>query len=155
MGKFPDPCFPLALSAVFRFSGGYIKSLKSFPFLVTLVVLQLFYLSGILTVFFCGIVMSHYTWHNVTESSRVTTKYVFHGCNWNIMIWIFFLKKKISYRLYPCLILSKNCHRHAFATLSFVAEIFIFLYVGMDALDIEKWRFVSNTYVLSAIVEFI
>ncbi|KAI5398437.1 sodium/hydrogen exchanger 2 [Lathyrus oleraceus] len=69
---------------------------------------ELFYLSGILTVFFCGIVMSHYTWHNVTESSRVTTK-------------------------------------HAFATLSFVAEIFIFLYVGMDALDIEKWKFVSDS----------
>ncbi|KAG5559974.1 hypothetical protein RHGRI_003310 [Rhododendron griersonianum] len=69
---------------------------------------ELFYLSAILTVFFCGIVMSHYTWHNVTESSRVTTK-------------------------------------HAFATLSFVCEIFIFLYVGMDALDIEKWRFVSDS----------
>nr|AAV84586.1 Na+/H+ antiporter [Populus tomentosa] len=69
---------------------------------------ELFYLSGILTVFFCGIVTSHYTWHNVTESSRVTTK-------------------------------------HAFATLSFVAETFIFLYVGMDALDIEKWRFVSHS----------
>ncbi|PKI67899.1 hypothetical protein CRG98_011495 [Punica granatum] len=69
---------------------------------------ELFYLSGILTVFFCGIVMSHYTWHNVTESSRITTK-------------------------------------HTFATLSFVAEIFIFVYVGMDALDIEKWRFVSNS----------
>ncbi|KAG5232546.1 hypothetical protein OIU76_016724 [Salix suchowensis] len=69
---------------------------------------ELFYLSGILTVFFCGIVMSHYTWHNVTESSRITTK-------------------------------------HAFATLSFVAEIFIFLYVGMDALDIEKWKFVSDS----------
>ncbi|XP_021281573.1 sodium/hydrogen exchanger 2-like [Herrania umbratica] len=69
---------------------------------------ELFYLSGILTVFFCGIVMSHYTWHNVTESSRVTTK-------------------------------------HAFATMSFVAETFIFLYVGMDALDIEKWRFVSDS----------
>ncbi|KAL0005739.1 hypothetical protein SO802_013300 [Lithocarpus litseifolius] len=69
---------------------------------------ELFYLSGILTVFFCGIVMSHYTWHNVTEGSRVTTK-------------------------------------HAFATLSFVAETFIFLYVGMDALDIEKWRFVSDS----------
>ncbi|KAJ4967822.1 hypothetical protein NE237_014523 [Protea cynaroides] len=69
---------------------------------------ELFYLSGILTVFFCGIVMSHYTWHNVTESSRVTTK-------------------------------------HAFATLSFIAEIFIFLYVGMDALDIEKWRFVRSS----------
>lgn len=68
---------------------------------------ELFYLSGILTVFFCGIVMSHYTWHNVTESSRITTK-------------------------------------HAFATFSFVAEIFIFLYVGMDALDIEKWKFVSD-----------
>ncbi|GFQ06112.1 sodium/hydrogen exchanger 2 [Phtheirospermum japonicum] len=65
-------------------------------------------LSGILTVFFCGIVMSHYTWHNVTESSRVTTK-------------------------------------HAFATLSFIAEIFIFLYVGMDALDLEKWELVSNS----------
>lgn len=65
-------------------------------------------LSGILTVFFCGIVMSHYTWHNVTENSRITTK-------------------------------------HSFATLSFVAEIFIFLYVGMDALDIEKWRFVSDS----------
>ncbi|KAK7397262.1 hypothetical protein VNO78_18429 [Psophocarpus tetragonolobus] len=68
---------------------------------------ELWYLSGILTVFFCGIVMSHYTWHNVTESSRITTK-------------------------------------HAFATLSFVLENFIFLYVGMDALDIEKWRFVSD-----------
>ncbi|KAJ8491504.1 hypothetical protein OPV22_013225 [Ensete ventricosum] len=69
---------------------------------------ELLNLSGILTVFFCGIVMSHYTWHNVTESSRVTTK-------------------------------------HAFATLSFIAEIFLFLYVGMDALDIEKWRFVSDS----------
>ncbi|KHN03007.1 Sodium/hydrogen exchanger 2 [Glycine soja] len=69
---------------------------------------ELFSLSAILTVFFCGIVMSHYTWHNVTESSRVTTK-------------------------------------HVFATLSFIAEIFIFLYVGMDALDIEKWRIVSQS----------
>ncbi|XP_051127843.1 sodium/hydrogen exchanger 1-like [Andrographis paniculata] len=69
---------------------------------------ELFYLSGILTVFFSGIVMSHYTWHNVTENSRITTK-------------------------------------HTFATLSFVAETFIFLYVGMDALDIEKWRVVSGS----------
>ncbi|KAG0582840.1 hypothetical protein M758_3G092200 [Ceratodon purpureus] len=67
---------------------------------------ELFYLSGILTVFFCGIVMSHYTWHNVTESSRVTTK-------------------------------------HGFATMSFIAETFIFLYVGMDALDVDKWRMVQ------------
>lgn len=64
---------------------------------------ELLSLSGILTIFFCGIVMSHYTWHNVTESSRLTTK-------------------------------------HGFATISFIAETFIFLYVGMDALDIDKWR---------------
>ncbi|XVE62954.1 hypothetical protein DITRI_Ditri06bG0160700 [Diplodiscus trichospermus] len=64
---------------------------------------ELLNLSGILTVFLCGIVMSHYTWHNVTESSRITTK-------------------------------------HAFATISFIAETFIFLYVGMDALDINKWK---------------
>ncbi|KAH0660376.1 hypothetical protein KY289_029124 [Solanum tuberosum] len=72
------------------------------------VMAELFDLSGILTVFICGIVMSHYTWHNVTVNSKVTT-------------------------------------RHAFATLSFIAEIFIFLYVGMDALDIEKWRFVKDS----------
>ncbi|MED6164420.1 hypothetical protein PIB30_089862 [Stylosanthes scabra] len=64
---------------------------------------ELLELSGILTVFFCGILMSHYAWHNVTEISRITT-------------------------------------RHVFATISFIAETFIFLYVGMDALDIEKWR---------------
>ncbi|XP_072953923.1 sodium/hydrogen exchanger 1-like [Typha angustifolia] len=69
---------------------------------------ELLDLSGILTVFFCGIVMSHYTWHNVTENSRVTTK-------------------------------------HTFATLSFIAEVFLFLYVGMDALDIERWKFASNS----------
>ncbi|XP_059443189.1 sodium/hydrogen exchanger 4-like [Corylus avellana] len=64
---------------------------------------ELLQLSGILTVFFCGILMSHYAWHNVSESSRITT-------------------------------------RHVFATMSFIAETFIFLYVGMDALDIEMWR---------------
>eukprot|EP00850_Spirogloea_muscicola_P011132 SM000068S20564 [mRNA] locus=s68:119990:125089:- [translate_table: standard] len=63
---------------------------------------ELLELSGILTVFFCGIVMSHYAWHNVTEASRVTSK-------------------------------------HAFATMSYIAETFIFLYVGLDALDPEKW----------------
>ncbi|XP_059664163.1 sodium/hydrogen exchanger 4 [Cornus florida] len=64
---------------------------------------ELLSLSGILTVFFCGVLMSHYAWHNVTESSRITT-------------------------------------RHVFAGMSFIAETFIFLYVGMDALDIEKWK---------------
>ncbi|KAI8561545.1 hypothetical protein RHMOL_Rhmol04G0348700 [Rhododendron molle] len=43
------------------------------------------------------------------------------------------------------LVTSEHVYRHAFATLSFGCEIFIFLYVGMDALDIEKWRFVSDS----------
>ncbi|KAK3199856.1 hypothetical protein Dsin_023271 [Dipteronia sinensis] len=60
-------------------------------------------LSGILTVFFCGIFMSHYAWHNVTDKSRIST-------------------------------------RHVFAMMSFIAETFIFLYVGMDVVDIEKWK---------------
>lgn len=70
---------------------------------VSYMIAELMNLSGILTVFFTGIVMSHYTWHNVSESSRITTK-------------------------------------HAFATMSFISETFIFLYVGMDALDIDKWK---------------
>ncbi|XP_058080956.1 sodium/hydrogen exchanger 4 isoform X3 [Magnolia sinica] len=69
---------------------------------------ELLNFSGILTVFFCGIVMSHYAWYNVSENSRITTK-------------------------------------HAFATMSFIAETFIFLYVGMDALDIEKWKMTKTS----------
>eukprot|EP00245_Coleochaete_scutata_P011518 TRINITY_DN4293_c0_g2_i1.p1 TRINITY_DN4293_c0_g2~~TRINITY_DN4293_c0_g2_i1.p1 ORF type:complete len:560 (+),score=62.45 TRINITY_DN4293_c0_g2_i1:191-1870(+) len=60
-------------------------------------------LSGILSVFFCGIVMSHYTYHNLSEMARITT-------------------------------------RHLFATLSFVAESFIFLYVGMDSVNLDGWK---------------
>ena len=37
--------------------------------------------------------------------------------------------------------------RHAFATMSFISETFIFLYVGMDALDIDKWRESNSRYV--------
>ncbi|KAJ0955144.1 putative cation/H+ exchanger, cation/H+ exchanger, CPA1 family, sodium/solute symporter superfamily [Helianthus annuus] len=70
---------------------------------------ELFELSGILTVFFAGVLMSHYSWHNVTESSRITTRHVWSNA-------------------------------YAFATLSYIAETFIFLYVGMDALDYEKWK---------------
>ncbi|KAK7267178.1 hypothetical protein RIF29_19843 [Crotalaria pallida] len=74
-----------------------------------MILMYLLDLSGILTVFFCGIFTSHYTWHNVTENSKITS-------------------------------------RHTFAILSLISEIFIFLYVGMDALDIEKWRFASKKY---------
>ncbi|XP_057432571.1 sodium/hydrogen exchanger 4 [Lotus japonicus] len=70
---------------------------------------ELLELSGILTVFFCGIFMSHYAWHNVTETSRITTRYVF-------------------------------------AAMSFIAETFIFLYVGMDALDLAKWKMTELSF---------
>ncbi|XP_040988661.1 sodium/hydrogen exchanger 4 isoform X2 [Juglans microcarpa x Juglans regia] len=70
---------------------------------------ELLQLSGILTVFFCGILMSHYAWHNLSENSRITT-------------------------------------RHLFATMSFIAETFIFLFVGMDALDIEMWRMTKLSF---------
>ncbi|KAK3014523.1 hypothetical protein RJ639_010073 [Escallonia herrerae] len=76
---------------------------------------ELFNLSGILTVFFAGVLMSHYAWYNVTESSRITT-------------------------------------RHIFATMSFIAETFIFLYVGMDALDMEKWKTSKLSYLLFLIL---
>ncbi|KAJ1435708.1 Protein Networked [Sesbania bispinosa] len=69
---------------------------------------ELLGLSGILTVFFCGILMSHYTWHNVAENSKITS-------------------------------------RHVFATLSFIVESFIFLYVGVDALNRDNWTFASNS----------
>lgn len=59
--------------------------------------MQLLNLSGILTVFFCGIVMSHYTWHNVTESSRITTKYVVNNI--------------IAGYLNPCVICMKQIYR--------------------------------------------
>ncbi|KAJ1435707.1 Sodium/solute symporter superfamily [Sesbania bispinosa] len=65
-------------------------------------------LSGILTVFFCGILMSHYTWHNTAKNSRITS-------------------------------------RHTFATISFIVESFIFLYVGVHALDTDNMIFVSNS----------
>lgn len=41
--------------------------------------------------------MSHYTWHNVTESSRVTTKYVKisrNVVNWNAKLKYCFLLRE-------------------------------------------------------------
>ncbi|XP_020598710.1 sodium/hydrogen exchanger 4-like, partial [Phalaenopsis equestris] len=82
------------------------------------VVAELLNLSGIPTVFFCGIVMSHYGWHNATESSRITT-------------------------------------RHIFSTMSSIAETFIFLYVGMDVFDIEKWKMTKISVKATVGVNFI
>ncbi|XP_008227059.1 PREDICTED: sodium/hydrogen exchanger 4 [Prunus mume] len=97
-----------AAYALKTFCFGRHSSIREISLMVLLaylsyMVAELLDLSGILTIFFCGILMSHYAWHNVTESSRITT-------------------------------------RNVFAMMSFIAETFIFLYVGMDALDIEKWK---------------
>ncbi|KAG7957774.1 hypothetical protein I3843_11G192400 [Carya illinoinensis] len=73
---------------------------------------ELLQLSGILTVFFCGILMSHYTWHNLSEMLGLLPLLCGHLC----------------------------------ATMSFIAETFIFLYVGMDALDIEMWRMTKLSF---------
>ncbi|OVA09246.1 Na+/H+ exchanger [Macleaya cordata] len=50
-----------------------------------------------------------------------------------------------------------TCAMHLFATMSFIAETFIFLYVGMDALDLEKWKisktsFKTNISIYSVII---
>ncbi|KAI9184797.1 hypothetical protein LWI28_001129 [Acer negundo] len=85
-------------------------------------------LSGILTVFFCGIFMSHYAWHNVTDNSRISSRHVLLTC------FKFYLTKLTTDQSQLLFV------RHVFAMLSFIAETFIFLYVGMDVVDIEKWR---------------
>ena len=84
--------FPEAAFSLLRF---YLIYMVDFShrtsLLISLHLLQLCYLSGFLTVFFCGIVMSHYTWHNVTEGSRITTKFVLlthHYLElWNCLRW--------------------------------------------------------------------
>eukprot|EP00898_Chlorokybus_atmophyticus_P003337 jgi/Chlat1/4003/Chrsp26S04077 len=38
---------------------------------------ELLDLSGIMTVFFTGIIMSHYTWHSMAEGAKITTKFAF------------------------------------------------------------------------------
>jgi len=38
---------------------------------------EVFNCSGILTVFFCGIFMSHYTWYNISPYAQMTTKTIF------------------------------------------------------------------------------
>lgn len=100
--------------------------------------LKLSDLSGILTVFFAGILMSHYAWHNVTDSSRITTRYA-RRCHSYFCYFVLSWNALVEVRL--CIeTVDTLDHRHAFEAMSFIAETFIFLYVGMDALDIEKWK---------------
>lgn len=69
-------------------------------------VLELFNLSGILTIFFSRIFMSHYTWHFMTDGSKVKTKWV---KPWWIpkKLHLFFnlLHKKLSVSLAYCSLL--------------------------------------------------
>ncbi|KAG2299430.1 hypothetical protein Bca52824_035902 [Brassica carinata] len=50
---------------------------------------ELFSLSGILTVFFCGVLMSHYASYNVTESSRITSRHCFYSSLFQVKTFIF------------------------------------------------------------------
>ncbi|EYU40526.1 hypothetical protein MIMGU_mgv1a021866mg [Erythranthe guttata] len=49
------------------------------------------------------------------------------------------------YILYNVNTLSRVTAMHAFATMSVIAERVIYIYLGMDALDIEKWKVVSKS----------
>jgi hypothetical protein len=37
------------------------------------------YLSGIMALFFCGIILSHYNWYNLSDASKVASAHVFKG----------------------------------------------------------------------------
>ncbi|KAI7841304.1 hypothetical protein COHA_004923 [Chlorella ohadii] len=47
------------------------------------------HLSGIFSVFFCGIVMSHYTWHAMSSSARVVTVYLFRILSFAAELFLF------------------------------------------------------------------
>lgn len=46
-------------------------------------------LSGIFSVFFCGITMSHYTWHALSPSAKVVTVYVFRIASFSSELFLF------------------------------------------------------------------
>lgn len=59
-------------------------------------------------------------------------------------MYTFVISLSLLFILVLSLVTLFNIYRHIFATLSFIAESCIFLYVGMDALDIEKWKFAGD-----------
>ena len=72
-------------------------------------------LSGIMTLFVTGLVMSHYTHHNLEESAKTTTTNMFHA-------------------------------------LSLLAEVTIYVFVGMDCLYRGNWSNVNVKGVVALIV---
>ncbi|KAL4425563.1 hypothetical protein ABPG75_009579 [Micractinium tetrahymenae] len=46
-------------------------------------------LSGIFSVFFCGIAMSHYTWHALSPSAKVVTVYLFRIASFSSELFLF------------------------------------------------------------------
>ncbi|KAA0150498.1 hypothetical protein FNF27_07787 [Cafeteria roenbergensis] len=42
-------------------------------------VAEAIFLSGIMSLFFCGIVLSHYNWHNLSAETQAASTYVFHA----------------------------------------------------------------------------
>lgn len=46
---------------------------------LSFVIAETLHLSGIMTLFCCGLVMSHYTYHNLEEEAKITTTNLFHS----------------------------------------------------------------------------
>lgn len=74
----------LICSLIFKHS-----NLKALPAYETLILFIMAYvsfavgeackLSGVMALFFCGIILSHYNFYNLSDAARVSTKTLFHS----------------------------------------------------------------------------
>lgn len=45
----------------------------------TYAAIEAMHMSGVMGLFFCGVVLSHYNWYNLSENAKISTKTVFHS----------------------------------------------------------------------------
>jgi len=45
----------------------------------TYAAIEAMHMSGVMGLFFCGVVLSHYNWYNLSENAKISTKTVFHA----------------------------------------------------------------------------
>ena len=103
--------------------------------------------SGIVAVLFCGISQAHYTYNNLSKQSQVATKEVCTVLFFNSQLYSFILLKYDNllkdYLPFPF---------QVFGLLNFLAESFIFSYMGLTVFTFEEhqwdpsfiaWAFVS------------
>ena len=90
--RFPVPLCRCLTSSPFFFPAPQLcrhSGLKKYPHKEIIVLFLFAYtgyagaeaiqLSGIMSLFFCGIVLSHYNWHNLSDASKVSTHHIFKG----------------------------------------------------------------------------